>query len=273
MTEDHYRAEAQRRTKISGDPLTALLDDPKNIDAAIEQERLGKAPLGWLGVAVLARANWQMSLALGDGFRQVEVHLKSSAYRHAGLRTGDFLKPVKVNGAAGVPVEEFDSLALPCGTKVILEYYRHGTGRASGWLIGEATLTRPPRVPAVPEWKQLPQVACGRRVQKKDRSKFIATISKPSQRRDFTPAMVRAVTVLALRFDNDEHEGFWPSYATMAREFGCSRRHAVTLIARLRWAGVIKVVEGPTAQRPSNLHQLTWPGRGQVALPRRTYRV
>jgi hypothetical protein len=253
-------------------PIAELLSsaDPKNIAAAIERERRVKAQPGWLGVTVLARANWQMSLALGDGVRQIDAHPRSSAYRHAGLRTGDYLKPIKLNGAAGVSVEDFDSLALLCGAKVPLEFYRHGTGRAAGWLAGEATLTAPPRIPVIPDWKKLSKVPCGRRVQKKDRSKFLADMS---ERRGVTPSMLRVINLLALKYDNHNYEGFWPSYATMAAALGCSRRHAIKLIERLQWAGIVKVVEGPTAQRASNLYQLTWPGRSPAVSPRRTWRL
>ena len=45
--------------------------------------------------------------------------------------------------AGGVLFDEFESLALPCGTKIILRFFRHGTGRASGWMMGEAMPTAP----------------------------------------------------------------------------------------------------------------------------------
>jgi hypothetical protein len=253
-----------------------LSGDTKDIAAAIERERRAKAPPGWLGITPLTGANWQMSFSLGESVVQIDVNPRSSAYRDAGLRTGDYLKPIEVNGAGGVPLDEFDSLTLPCGTKVILKFFRYGTGRASGWMMGEAMLIAPPRTPVVPKWQKVQQIPCGRRVQKAERYKFLGEMSKPG--RGFTSAMVKAITVLAVRFDNDKKEGFWPAYAAMAEAFGCSRRHAITMIARLRWLGIVKLVEGPTIKRASNLFQLTWPGHGQPASPSeapppRTYRL
>jgi hypothetical protein len=241
--------------------LTELLSRPDKIAEAIETERRLKSPPGWLGVRVMAKANWTLSLSLGDGVFQVEVDPRSSAYRHASMRTGDYLKPVKVNGGAGIPIDEFDTLGLPVGTKVAFEFYRQGAGRASGWMIGEAMLTAPPRTPAMPEWKKSPSIQCGRRVFKKDRPKFLLAIAGRS---DLTPAMRNAVSVLALQYDNDKNDGFWPSYSTMAESFGCSRRHARKLIARLRWVGVLEKISGPNKSRASNTYRLTWPAGHQT---------
>jgi hypothetical protein len=118
----------------SSPPLTDLLSHPEKITEAIEQERRAKSPSGWLGIQILARPDWQKSLALGDGVYQVSVHPQSSAYRDVGMRTGDFLRPIEVNGGPGVPIDEFDLLELTIGTPVTLRFFRPGTGHASGWL-------------------------------------------------------------------------------------------------------------------------------------------
>ena len=241
-------------------PTAGLLSlaDPKNINAAIEEERRAKAKPGWLGITVKARCDdWQ--LCLRHGVQQVEVDPRSSPYRDAGMRNNDFFKSIQIDGAPEITLDEFDSLTPPppVGSKAIIRFYRRGTGRASGWLLGAATLTAPPRILATPEWKKSPAVPCGRRVRKEDRPKFIAAVSK---RRDFTSAMVRAITVLLFNFDNAGREGFWPSYATMAEAFGCSRPYAIELVKRLQWVGVIKLVEGPMSIRPTNLFMITWPG-------------
>jgi hypothetical protein len=223
--------------------LTELLGRPDKLAAAIEQERRAKSPPGWLGIKILAQPDWNRSFELGEGVQQVEVDPKSSPYRDAGMRTGDYLHHISANGAAGLPLDEFCALALPRGTRITLKYFRQGTGRASGWLLGEATLTDGPRAVKVPKWKKLAPVPCGDRVIQKDRSRFLNTMA---QHRYFSGAMIRALTMFATRYDNDAKDGFWHSYATMADHLGYSGRHArrtvIRVISRLRW-------------------ELTWPAR------------
>jgi hypothetical protein len=252
-------ARMNRRLPHKSSPsLTDLLSHPEKITEAIEQERRAKSPSGWLGIQILARPDWQKSLALGDGVYQVSVHRRSSAYRDGGMRTGDFLRPIEVNGAAGVPIDEFDLLKLPIGTKVTLRFFRPGTGLSSGWLTGEATLTAAPRnVVTLPAWKMHPQVLCGERVVAKERYDFVRQMAK---RPHFTAAMKSALNVFAFNYDNDENEGFWPSYQQMAEDLGYKQRHnVVTLVQRLRWEGVLELVRGPTKDRKSNTYRLTWP--------------
>jgi hypothetical protein len=67
-------------TKRTAAMLEDLLSDPRKLQEAIEAERRAKLPRpGCSGLAVLARANWQLSLALGDGVRQVDVAFCSPA--------------------------------------------------------------------------------------------------------------------------------------------------------------------------------------------------
>jgi hypothetical protein len=74
--------------RIAPPALEGLLADPLKLKAAIETERRAKLPPpGWSGLSVLARADWQLSLQLGDNVRQCDVAARSPAYR-AGIRTG-----------------------------------------------------------------------------------------------------------------------------------------------------------------------------------------
>jgi len=243
--------------------LDELLFTPGRLSEAIDAERRAKEPpQGWLGMFVLARQNWQTSLALGDGVRQVEVHPKSAAYRE-GIRTGNFVRPIKVNGAAGIPIEEFDTLVLPVGTTLSIEYCRHDRGRAN-WLLADVVLTSAPEIPKVPKWKTAPQGLCGRRVQRSERAKFLNEMRRKS---DVTAAMFRCLNLALYKYDNQENNGFWPSYETWARDLGCERRAAITIISRLRWIGVVRLVSGPTKYRRSNLYQVTWPSHVAPAPP------
>jgi len=251
--------------------LLSIVGNPKALAAALDAERRGKAPPGWLGLSVLARANWQMSLTLGDGVRQVDVHPLSAPYR-GGMRTGDYVRGLKINGAE-IVVEDLDMLAPPppVGTTIILEFRRPGTGRASDWTPIIVKLTKPPHMRTVPEWQKRPAVPCGRRVERNDRRKFLLEMSK---RRDFTKSMVVVLNIMAFEFDNDANPGFWPSYAKIADRLGCSPRNARRLVERLKWAGVVRLIErgGPKANPRSllktNLYTLTWPGRSPASAPR-----
>jgi hypothetical protein len=251
--------------------LLSLAGNPKALNAAIDAERCARAPPGWLGLSVLARANWQMSLTLGDNVRHVDVHPLSAPYR-GGMRTGDYVRGLKINGVE-IPVEDFDMLAPPppVGTNVILEFRRPGTDRASDWTPIDVKLIKPPHMRTVPDWQKRPAIPSGRRVERNDRRKFIVEMSK---RHDFTSTMVRALNLMAFEFDNDANAGFWPSYTKMAEHLGCSPRHARKLIARLKWAGVVKLVErggpkaNPRSRLKTNLYTLTWPGRSLARAPR-----
>jgi hypothetical protein len=267
-------AMASSTPKSPAADLLSLAGNPKALNAAIEAERRTKTPPGWLGLTVLPRADWQMSLALGGSLgnvRQVDVHPQSAPYRH-GMRTGDYVRGLKINGVE-IPVEDFNALALPppVDTEVIIEFHRPGTGRASDWSFIVVKLTKPPHMRTVHEWQKRPAIPSGRRVERNDRRKFILEMSS---RRDFSSSMIRALNVLAFRFDNDANPGFYPSYAKMAAHFGCSPRNARRLIARLKWAGVVKLVErggpkaNPNTKLKTNLYTLTWPGRSPASAPR-----
>jgi hypothetical protein len=220
---------------------------------------------GWSGLSVLARANWQLSLALGDGVRQVEVSPRSPAYR-AGIRTGNFVRAISLDGASGLPLDDLDAVALACGEKIIVQFCRHERGRASGWMPVELTLAAIPRIPTVPAWKKLAPVPCGSRVRRLERAKFI---NKMRERPDVTAAMLKALSLALFKYDNEANEGFWPSYERWARDLNCSRRAAIVVVNRLRWIGAIKMISGPTKHRSTNLYQVTWPGRSPA--PRLTW--
>jgi hypothetical protein len=244
--------------------LLDLVGNPQRVAAAIAAEREAKTQLGWLGVTVLDRANWQMALRLGDGVRQIEVHPKSPARRDPGLQTGDFIKPIRVPGA-DVPLDELDALALPCGTPILFEFCRPGsTGRISKWIPGSVALTAAPRIPKTPEWKKLPPIPCGRRVQKGERAKFI---NQMLTRPDITDPMFRCLSLATFKYDNHDNEGFWPSYTTWSRDLQCDRSTAIVLVAKLNWLGLIKIASRPMRHRSTNLYQVTWPGRSSAASP------
>jgi Helix-turn-helix domain len=245
--------------RIAPTALEQLLADPEKLKAAIETERRAKLPpQGWSGLSVLARADWQLSLQLGDNVRQCDVAPRSPAYR-AGIRTGNFIRPIRINGAEGLPVDDLDAVALPAGQKIVVEFCRHDRGRASGWLPVEITLARPPRVPTIPAWKKLAPTPSGQRVRRVERTKFL---KRMGEHPEVTAIMLKALNLAALKYDNDRNIGLWPSYSTWARDLGRSRRTVIEIVARLRHLGILKVVSGPSRQRSSNVYQITWPGRG-----------
>jgi hypothetical protein len=242
--------------RVSPQSLNELLSTPARLSEAIDAERRAKQPApGWSGLSVLSQADWQLSLALGDGVRQVEVALKSPAHR-AGIRSGNFVQPISLNGAQALPLEELDAVPLACGERIIVHFCRHDRGRASGWIPVELILASAPRLPAIPDWKKLPQIPCGRRVQRSERVKFI---NEMRARPDVTAGMLKTLMVAVFKFDNHQNQGFWPSYATWARELNCSRRAMIKIVNRLRWLGVIKVISGPKKDRATNLFTVTWP--------------
>jgi hypothetical protein len=244
--------------RITSTSLEQLLEDPDKLRAAIEAERRAKLPPpGWSGLSVLARADWQLSLQLGDNVRQCDIAPRSPAYR-AGIRTGNFVRPIRINGAEGLPVDDLDAVALLAGQKIIVEFCRHDRGRASGWLPVEITLARPPRVPEIPTWKRLAPTPSGQRVRRGERTRFL---KRMGEHPEVTAIMLKALSLAVFKYDNDANIGFWPSYSTWAHDLGRCRRTVIEIVARLRHLGILKVVSGPSSQRSSNVYQITWPGR------------
>jgi hypothetical protein len=237
--------------------LDELLSTPGRLTEAIDAERRAKQPPpGWSGLSVLSRADWQMSLSLGDGVRQVEVHPKSPAHR-AGIRSENFIQPISLNGAPALPLEELvEAVPMARGDRIIVQFCRHDRGRASGWIPVELVLVSAPRPSVQPDWKTLLQIPCGRRVARSERVKFINEIRA---RPDVTAGMLKALMVALFKFDNPQNQGIWPSYSTWARELNCSRRAMIEIVKRLRWLGAIKVISGPKKNRASNLYVVTWP--------------
>jgi hypothetical protein len=237
-------------------PLDELLSNPTQLREAIELERRAKQPPpGWSGLSVLSRADWQLSLALGDNVRQVDVAPNSPAWRE-GIRPGNFIQPIAVNGAPALPLEELDAVALRRGDLIVVHFCKHDRGRASGWVPVMLTLAAAPRLAAIPDWKKTPQIPCGRRVQRSERVRFL---NEMRARTDITAGMYKALATAVFKFDNHHNAGFWPSYASWARELNCSRRAIINIVNRLRWIGVIKVNCGPTKNRATNLFTVTWP--------------
>jgi hypothetical protein len=178
----------------------------------------------------------------------------------AGIRTGNFIRPVRVNGAP-VPLDDLDTVPLAAGERIIVEFCRHDRGRASGWIPVELVLAPAPRAPTIPAWKKLGPTPCGSRVRRVERAKFL---NKMRERRDVTAPMLKALSLALFKYDNERNEGFWPAYSGWARDLNCSRRTAIEVVNRLRWIGAIKVVAGPSKQRSTNVFQVTWPGKGQL---------
>jgi hypothetical protein len=241
-----------------------LVANPKGVASAIERERAARrgAP-GWLGL--ILRYKSQAVLAFGDGVVEVEVHPRSPAYR-AGMRTGDVTEQINVPDIGQVPLENFEALKLPAGTLVGVKFFRPGaTGHHAGWL---ATYFKLARWPRTRRWETHPLVAPGRRVVKEDRTKFL------SEMRCYLRAVIPARTAalaycyldLLVRFhDNDAKPGVWPTYADSAKRLGISRRTVSDLAQMLKWFGVLKLLEGPTLERNSNLWEVCWPLRNEAA--------
>jgi hypothetical protein len=244
--------------RIAPSAIEELLADPEKLRAAVENERRSKLPPpGWSGLSVLARnVNWQLSFALGDGVRQVDVAPRSPAHR-AGIRPGNFVLPVRVNGAP-VPLEDLDTVPLAAGERIVVEFCRHDRGRSSGWIPVELVLAPAPRARTIPAWKKLRPTSCGPRVRRVERAKFL---NKMREHPDVTASMLRALSLALFKYDNEHNPGLWTAYSGWARDLRCSRRTAIEIVNRLRWIGAIKVVEGPSEQRSTNLFQVTWPDK------------
>ena len=59
--------------------------------------------------------------------------------------------------------------------------------------------------------------------------------------------------------DNDKKRGIYTKHKTSAAALGVSRRTILELDLRLRWLGVLRVLEKPTEQRNCNTIEITWP--------------
>jgi hypothetical protein len=245
------------------------LADSKNIDAAIEEERRARAQSGWHGITVAPRANWQLCLQLGADIgadvRQVVVDNRSPGYRAVGLRSGNFVGPLEVNGAPGVSVEDFDALGLPIGTAFEFRFCQP-EHPALGWMRGTATLIAPPRTPKIPRWRTKPKIPCGRRVDRKERRAFLDRMAVAA---DMPSTAFLLLSRLLLHHDNPTNDGCWPSYQTLADDLDIHRQTVIRLIGQLCWLGVLKRVSGPTALRSTNVFQITWPGRNPATVAQR----
>jgi hypothetical protein len=244
--------------------IVDLVANPKRVASAIERERAARRGTpGWLGL--IPRYKSQAVLAFGDGVVEVEVHPRSPAYR-AGMRTGDVIKPINAGDVGQVPLENFDALRLPAGTPVGVEFFRPGaTGHNADWL---ATYFKLARWPRTRRWETHPRVTPGHRVMKKDRTKFLAEMRR--YLREIIPTRTFAWAYcyldLLVRFhDNDDNPGVWPTYADSAKRLGISRRTVSDLAQMLKWFGVLKLLEGPTQERNSNLWEVCWPLRNEAA--------
>jgi Helix-turn-helix domain len=258
------RALSNRETKALGNLLA--LADPQKIGAAIEKERRARSRPGWHGLTVAPRADWQLSLKLGTEIgtevRQVTVDSRSHPYRSAGLRTGNFVGPLEVNGSPGVNVEDFDALGLPIGTVFRFKFWQPERP-GHGWMIGEAVLIEPPRTPKVAHWKTKPRIPAGRRVDRKERRAFLDRMAVAP---DMPSTAFLLLSRMLLHYDNPANQGCWPSYQTLADDLGIHRQTVIRLIGQLCWLGALKRVSGPTADRSTNVFQITWPGRNPLAV-------
>jgi hypothetical protein len=130
------------------------------------------------------------------------------------------------------------------------------------------------RWPRMPEWEKKPQVACGKRVLPKERLQFLAAMI--SYLRDNIPApsvaaqAYRYVAFLLTVRENEKKKGIYTKHKTSAAALGVSRRTVLDLDLRLRWFGVLRLVEKPTDQRNCNLIEITWPDPHKLIQPRPT---
>jgi hypothetical protein len=247
--------------------LTDLLANPQRAAALAERERAARNAPGWLGIT--AEPNLQRVL-FPEGETRIEVHERSPAYK-AGLRTGNVIKPIEVDGVGAVPLEKFYTQNFPAGTEVGVEFCRPGvTGRHSGYQNIRFKLAR---WPCDRWWQRQMRVAPGPRVTRKDRGKFLGEMMAYRKNREVVPGYLaktipspqtRALAFSCLGFlahvlDNEKNRGVWPRHNTIAAILGVSRRTVLTLMQILCWFGVLRRLQGPTHERNSCLYEICWP--------------
>jgi hypothetical protein len=250
-----------------------LLSDPTRAARLAEKERRAKAnDVGFLGL--LPRVNKQLALMLGGEATEIEVHpLSPTAHM---LRSGDWIRLVCVPSLSiEVPLENFDGLRLPAGTAIEIEFLRIGAiGKLAGW---NRTSFKLAKWPAIKPWQRHPRVDPGQRVAwgkvrkeiDKERGKYLADMRRYLHDLIPGPAFASAyncLEVLVREFDNLNEPGCWPRYSTLGKRVGLKKRRMIDLVAMLRWFGCIKLIEGPTLERQSNVIAVCWPLRGQPAV-------
>jgi len=244
------------------DSVIDLLANPKRAAALAERERAARRGAhGWLGMT--PRYDPQAVLMFGDGVVQVEVHPRSPAYR-AGIRTGDVIKPIIVPGIGQVPLENFDKLKLPARTEVGVQYFRPGGRHAE-----RRTYFKLAPWPCIRQWETRPRVASGRRVMKKDHNKFLNEMRSylfeviPPRT---APNVFCYLELLVRVYNNDAKRGVWPRHKTTAKRLKTTPRTIIKYAQMACWFGCFKLLEGPTAERNSNLYEITWPRRNEAAV-------
>jgi hypothetical protein len=257
---------------MSSNSIIELLADPKRRQAAIERERAARrgAP-GWLGLT--ARYNPQAVLAFGDGVTEAEVHPRGPAYKNR-MRTGDVLTAIIVAGER-VPLESFYALKLPVRAEVGVEFVRP---RATGGAIKLATTLKLAKWPRTRIWELRPRVAAGKRVAPKMRAKYLAemisylqeALSAPrngagGERRTGWFAVYGFLSFMTLVRDNADRPGVWGRQRDSGEQLGLSRKTVNEILAQLCWVGAIRRLSFASRERDSNLYEVTWPQRDQVA--------
>ena len=242
--------------------IVDLATNPKRLGRAIERERASKqGRQGWLGLT--PRYNIQAEIAFGDVV-EVEVHPRSRAYKIGNLRTGDLIKQlISVDGVGEVSIENFNSCKFLAGTSVGVHFVR---SRAGPWMTTTFKLGPWPQTRT---WEVRQRIAPGRRVMKKDRSRFFGEI-QPFLR-EMIPAprtYAHALSYLArllFKHDRDENLGVWPSYTDSAKFLGITSRTVNDIALMLRHFGVLKIVELPNEKHNSILYEITWPQSNKSA--------
>lgn len=237
---------------LSGGPV--LVEQHRRADPAPNEP-------GFLGLEPMtALANGQLCAQLGEHTMQVSVVDRAPAWR-AGARSGDYLKSIRTIDGAPISLLDFNAMALPAGTNVLLELYREGRGKASGSMTVFATLKAPPKVKAPPRWQARPRVACGKDVSKEKGPWDRYSYEKAMRKHPFVGDLGLRVLMTLLN-DYDGPNGAFPGYARLAHDLGRTRRAIIENVERLNWLGVLDKVKfgGAKGGRGrTNRYRPCWP--------------
>jgi hypothetical protein len=195
--------------------------------------------------------DWKLINDLGGDAMKVVVVTRSPAWR-AGLRTGDYLISASPSATTELAPAALLELPLPLGTEIFLRAFRPQTRQT---MESTAILGAVPGQP-VPKWRTCPACAAGERVLKKGRPQFRAEMAGNPR---IKGAAFKLLVLLMDKYDNDQC-GAFPSYDTIAGEFGVSRRRVMSLVNQLEHAGVLRVLRRQDgAIHKTNVFQRCWP--------------
>ncbi len=159
------------------------------------------APPGYLGLSERQiEVDWN---AVAQHGPCVMVKARSPAWK-SGLRYGD-----NVTSINDISYADFHAVMPPAGTTFTINAFRQGVGtiRTFG-VLKPVTVPRPPAA-----WKSSPGVLPGRRVEKKERTRFVQRDA--ARNPNLTD---RAVRILNLLFEFDGPKGIIPKHCTSIDE-------------------------------------------------------